>query len=369
MMKCKRYLLPVLFLAMFSSCRKEDLPSKSIELVNLEFKLGTPNSRQQSIQTYSLTPADENAIKSIILLAFKVVSPGVETFQYHKEGMQIYPGSTVNEKKFFTSIQKSPETYRFVLLVNGGDQVSDQVENLVPNTAKEDVIQNLSYMITTKWDASSSATFTPLPMWGESSEIAGIHAQTVLPQVELLRSLSRIDIKLDPALSPTHTITDIYVQNANDKASMAPFPSSYDGLGNLISPSIPPGTNPLDVQHYDFTGDNLTSIEGEIYLLEAEAASSPGASDATALAIGISENEGATEYYRIDFLSSGVPIPLLRNRKYSITISNIVGTGELNPLDVFSLAPPDRTVAEGYKISGIRITRENGLSIRINTEQ
>ncbi len=354
------------------SCRKENLPPKNIELVDLEFKLGASNSKQQPIQTYSITAPDENAIKSIILLAFKVVSPGVETFQYHKEGMQIYPGASANEKKFYTTLQKSQDTYRFVLLINGGDQISDIVETLIPNAAKNDVMQELVYSISAKWNASSPANFTPLPMWGESGEIAGIHAQTILPQIQLLRSLSRVDIKLDPALAPTHTITAVYLQNANDKASMAPFPGSYDGLGNLVSPSIPAGTTQLGVQHYDFTGANLTSIEGELYLFEVEAASSPGASDATALAVGISESGGASEYYRIDFLSGGTtPIALLRNRRYSITISNIINAGELNPLDVFSIGRSDRKTGEEYRISGKRNDGENRLDFRItvNIEQ
>jgi hypothetical protein len=366
---CRSFLLSLLLLTALPACKKENPLPQTAEWVDLEFKVGVPASRQQ-IQTYSITTADENAIKSIILLAFKVVSPGVETFQYHKEGMQIYPGSTVNEKKFFTRLKKSPDTFRFVLLINGGDQISDIVETLTLNEPKSDVMEVLTYSITEKWDASSSATFSPLPMWGESTEVAGVQAQTILPQVQLLRSLARVDIKLDPSIAATRTITDIYVQNANDQASMAPFPTSFDGFGSLISPSIPAGTGQLAVQHYDFSGDNLTSIESELYLFEAEAASSPGASDATALAIGISENSGPAQYYRIDFLSSGVPIPLLRNRKYSINIININTPGELDPLDVFSVGGfgpgmpgRDRITGKGIQETELR------LSIRVTPEE
>lgn len=363
---CRSCLWAILLLTSLTlSCRKESPAPKNADLVDLEFKLGASNSKQQPIQTYSITSVDENAIKSIILLAFKVVSPGVETFQYHKEGMQIYPGASSNEKKFYTSLQKTQDTYRFVLLINGGDQISDIVETLVPNAAKNDVMEDLTYSISAKWDASSSANFTPLPMWGESGEIAGINAQTVLPQIQLLRSLCRVDIKLDPALALTHTITAVYLQNANDKANMAPFPGSYDGLGNLVSPSIPAGTGQLGIQHYDFTAANLTSIEAELYLFEAEAASSPGASDATALAVGISESGGIPEYYRIDFLSSGVPIALLRNRRYSISISNIINAGELDPLDVFSLSEPEKNINDTFRISGKRNGIENRLDFRI----
>lgn len=331
---------------LMASCRKEQLPApvQNRDLVELKFNLGTPAVQQQAPQTYSVSAADENAIHQIILLAFKV-SGGVETLDYYKEGMQIYAGSAMNEKSFYTSLLKSEDTYRFVVLVNGGEQISNIVETLVPGSQKDLVMEQLIYAVSGKWNSTSSADFSPLPMWGESPEIEGIHAQTVLPQIRLLRSLVRVDVKLDADALSNFTIESVHIYGANDQVRMAPLSINYNDLTNQVNDtSIPAGTAAsLDFVYNGF--GSVSILEREIYLPEADAGT-------TRIVIGgFFDTDIQPTYYEAVLGTS-----LLRNNRYTIKITKVNASGDLLPEDALSIhipgkAAPDKNL---FGIAGIK---------------
>lgn len=311
-------LLLVLTLAIFS-CRKESPVIVPEDVVELRFKIGVPASSRPGINTYSINASDESTINSLILLVFKV-DGGVETLSYYKQGMQIYSGPSANEKSFFANLVKSGDTFRFVLIVNSGEQARN-IMSLVPlETEKSIVMEQLVYTLTDKWNATSSSDYTPLPMWGESEEVLGVNAQTVLPQIDLVRSLARVDIKLSGNAASNFIIESLHVLNTGDKIRIAPAPENFDVVNKLVTaPSIPAGGT-LPVLHYTLSPPS-NSFEREIYLPEAEAGE-------VEVIIGGSYNGNPKSYYRADFKNSADnPIPLLRNHRYIINIVDVTGNG------------------------------------------
>lgn len=337
------YIMP-LFVFFMMSCSKNRAPEPDNSMqARVEFKFSL-SSGQQSIRTYAVDDLAENTIDKIILLAFKVSDlDGSETLDYFKEGMQIFGNRALNNMSFYVSLPKSEDTYRFVLLVNGDDQLSNAVANIIAGTEKEKsmVMNQLIYTVTEKWNASSGTDFTPLPMWGESSEATVINDQTELPVINLIRSVARVDMQVSGnALSAGYSIKSVHVYNASNMARMAPLAINFDAPANVVSnPSIPsgqPGFAPLTVLDY-LLPNSVQNLDHEIYLFEAEAGTI-GSANATALVAGINNSVGDTKYYRIDFLSAGSPIPIIRNHRYTINIIDVTTQGYLNINDAFESA-------------------------------
>src|SRR5690606_20366581 len=121
-MKRRVNLLWICLALLMASCNKEiPMPQPEQENVELTFKLGVPGSGKEAIQTYALTEREEAYMEDVILLAFKVIGGDLEVLDYYKEGMQVFNTlNAPNEKRFYLSLPKSEDTYRFVVLANGG---------------------------------------------------------------------------------------------------------------------------------------------------------------------------------------------------------------------------------------------------------
>jgi hypothetical protein len=340
---------------LISGCRKEPAPEllQHEELVQVEFKFGMPV--QQVLRTYAITTYDENVISQVMLLAFKV--SGVdETFEYYRAGMQIFSGSAVNEKSFYTKLPKSEDTFRFVLIVNGGNDLADAVRNLPAGTPKAEVMDDLVMDIAGKWNAGSSANFDPLPMWSESAEVAGIEAQTVLPSVRLLRSLARLDILLSGDALAHFKLTSVNIYNANNKVRMAPLPANFDEGTSLVNaPSIPAGTSAS--LHIEYDGyASLTAIEREIYIPEASAG-------ITRVVVGGMFDADLNETFYEAVLNTDI----LRNNRYIINITKVNASGELLPEDALSSAfIPERLTENEYRISSRSLKDTGSLNYTLS---
>jgi hypothetical protein len=169
-------------------------------------------------------------------------------------------------------------------------------------------------------------------MWGESDEIEGISAQTEIPDIKLVRSLARIDISVSEDALSNFLIESVYVYHSNNQALIAPAPANFDRIASEVTaPSIPGGATALPVQEYALPVPGLSFDRG-IYVFETEA-------NTTFLVIGGSYNGGATTYYQADFTDTGdMPVPLLRNNKYTVNITRVEHPGEAD-LSSFRSSP------------------------------
>jgi len=314
--------------------------------VTLTFSAKLP-SASQGIKTYALSDADENFLKDIDVLVFTDDGSGMK-FRYRSVGKDITPsgGNTADIK---VTLWKTVVDTRLIIIANARDVINAfDLETGI--TTPDDIQQGLVYEIDPPglWLADDD-DFTPLPMWGEYDIADGIDGGTeILPgSINLLRSLARVDIVVDEGAN--FELTEVWVFNSKSNGLIIPEPGNIVG-GVAQNPSLPIGgpTNNSDPLKYQTAAENSVR---EIYLFEADAQSIDDA-DATALVIGGKyDTDIGPTYYRIDFRDPGDPInaayPVLRNRRYLITITDALNAGHEDAPTAFESSSVDPLVAYG----------------------
>ncbi|WP_293913662.1 hypothetical protein [Sphingobacterium sp. UBA5789] len=320
------FIISILLISAFSSCKKINSPeeiSKADEQ-QVTLRLLMPQQSNKA-GTYAISEVNQNTISTLDILAFKVADDGKEYYAYRKKGVLLRPSPTASEVNFHVDLLKSDDKYRFVLIANAAAQLQTIPENAVTNTEKENLLSAINYTITAGWNATSSAGFTPLPMWGESMVIDGINNNTPGFTVGMLRSLASIDITLSAA---DFVMEQVYVYNTPNKGRVVPLPTNYDAATRSVTaPSLAAGTVAL-TPAVSYTSGSA-ELSNSIFLFEAAAAQDIGQSTATGLVIaGKYAGSTTTTYYRID-LTDGqdIPFPILRNHRYNIDISKVHGDG------------------------------------------
>lgn len=156
------------------------------------------------------------------------------------------PNDNATTVDFHVDLLKSTDKFRFVLIANAAAQLQTALNGLPANAEKETLMSRIEYRVSTRWNAISSANFTPLPMWGESETIDGIDNNTQKFSVNMLRSLAAIDVKVT---DNDFIMTKVYVYNMPGKGRIAPVAGNYNAAEyKVTAPSIPAGTNKLTAQ-------------------------------------------------------------------------------------------------------------------------
>ncbi len=283
---------------------------------------------QQSgkISTYAINEVNQNSIYTLDVLAFKVADDGKEHYAYHKRAVLLAPNEEATAVNFHVDLLKSTDNFRFVLIANAAAQLQTALNGLPTNAEKETLLGRIEYGITTKWNAASSANFTPLPMWGESVIVAGINNHTQRFSVAMLRSLAAIDVEVT---ANDFEMTQVYVFNMSNKGRVVPVPANYSAAGSSVTaPSVPANTGSFAYQLYASGSKALT---GEIFLFESKAPANTGDSQATALVIaGKYAGSSTVTYYRVEMEDNrGNLLSILRNHRYVVDITKVHGAGFL----------------------------------------
>ena len=168
-----------------------------------------------------------------------------------------------------------------------------------------------------------------------------IDATTVGPEVDLLRAMSRVDLKIKTGISQFKLmgISAWFTPDRNRsistdiiemKVQTPTMPASY-----LIIPEDPkkPSTaiqSPVRWDHSDANG--VTSIENKIYLNEnIDFTKNPSLTNRNSRIVvwGYYNNSSSLSYYPIDFTSADgtESMAILRNYKYNITINDVKNDG------------------------------------------
>ncbi|SUJ06365.1 Uncharacterised protein [Sphingobacterium spiritivorum] len=323
----KSFFIYIGIVVALSGCKKiENTDSEtSPEEQQVTLRLMMPQIDQAG--TYAISGVDQNTIHTLDVLAFRVADDGKEIYAYRKRGVLLRPNPDGAEVNFYANLLKSEDKYRFVLIANAATQLQTALSKLPVNAEKETVMSSITYSIMTRWNASSPANFTALPMWGESSIIPKISNTTAGFSVAMLRSLASIDVKV---LADNFTMTAVYVYNSSKHGRVAPTANNYNAIDcKVTAASIPDTRELLSPQEYLLPVDSTASLLNEIFLFESNAAESIGESTATGLVIaGKYAGSTITTYYRIDLTdSTGQPSPILRNHRYRIRINNVFGPG------------------------------------------
>ncbi|QQS97091.1 FimB/Mfa2 family fimbrial subunit [Sphingobacterium spiritivorum] len=346
----KRIRLPILLImciytVTLISCIKEktiidDTLPEAGNTTEVTFAVSMPGL-SQNISTYAITDNEENKVSTIDVLVFEM-SGGNEKYAYRVAGRNIRP-LTANSIRFQATVQTdNTKKYRLVAIANARAAVNSNSIDYTVGTAKASILDKLLIDKPGVWNTTSSADYSPLPMWGESLPDLSITGSTGTIALNMLRSQARVDVKVEPTLAPVFRMTSISVYNSNANGRIAPEASRYNvGEKKVTSPSIPT-TLQTNSTPLVYNISNPLKSEQEIYLFE-KAAASAGVSGALSLIIGGHYDGSSTEtYYKLEFLSAAatpVPLAVLRNHKYVFNIKEVSGEGYLTKAAALSGKP------------------------------
>jgi hypothetical protein len=318
------------------SCRKQEvLPVQTWKgnTAAVEFNVQLPG-HTAAINTYAITENEENAIKTVDILAFKVTGRGLpnesETFAYRVAGTSISTPSAANNagKSFKAGLKIDNDNYyRFVVLANVHGQLNEVIIN--EGERKEAVMAKLVFSKTGQWNATSVTGYDAFPMWGETEPAMITGNTTALNSIALVRSLARIDVVLKETALSNFQISSVSLINSYAEGLIAPLSANYNGNA-VMAESIPPAaqrnTDPVTYR----VASPGRSLQQEIYAFESPKSSlQANQTTGAELIIGGRYNGSTVDtYYRIAFMDvSGSALPLLRNYKYTVNIISVGGAG------------------------------------------
>ncbi|MDR1344746.1 MAG: BACON domain-containing protein [Tannerellaceae bacterium] len=271
--------------------------------------------------TYAYSESDENEIRTVDVLVFRVDSEGNE-FYYRHIPVPFIDQDNGNTKKI--QFRLNLVDSRLIVLANVRDlftmEMKDQLltDSAMGNVSKEKMMKRFVFNMSEPFGSRREA----FPMYGESDILRS--SDDTVNDMKMIRSVTRIDI-VNGMLDDKITIDSVYLFNAKNKGFVAP---GFDARGLIVgTPNVPAEAKPnTGVFGYAFAqnaGTVSPAMEREIYVTEdGQDTDSP-----TAVVLKITRN-GDSQFYRADMCSKdGGIMPILRNYRYRLNITNIVGNG------------------------------------------
>ena len=324
------------------SCTNEDTAlttSEEGDSQNITIQIAIPGTRASVLR--SMSDTEENTIRSIDVLVFRVGADGKEYYDYSARAQEASdnPNGT-NQQSFNIIVRQKTDQQRVVVIANAGTQVADLMNSDDwKDKEKEEMLSKLEFSLAagTQWDTSDN--YTALPMWGESGKITVTSTTTsVGAPVSLLRMAAKMDVRLDTSvagITDQFKLKSVHLYNTHTKGRIVPEASAIlDGA--VIAASIPSSAQ----IHYGplfYSGDETFAAPGEldiamrsaIYTFETAAPADNDRLKATGLVIGgLFQNDTKPSYYRVDFLNEDKSFrDILRNHLYEIKIVRVDGRG------------------------------------------
>lgn len=343
------FFLPAVFFFLITGCSDEEytMPfSRQPEaMLSLDMQVSVPG-HDRPVATRQMSPADETRLETIHVLVFQADGKGGEKYLYTAgvvEKKTDITGKNLTLLKVNLRKSTSGEQYRLVLLANVPDFTPPS-----EGMPKEEALSRYELNVPDKWDATEGSA--SIPMWGETATTQ-INEFTVLQDyhtgtapIRLLRALCRVDVGLAfTGETGSETVNDlsyfrlnsIAVYRSLNRIRAVPSPGNLKN-GTAISPTLPEGTGivrPAD-SPLIYNVEEANRYVREIYLPEAAAGTS--GEEATCLVVGGyygTGNTGKETFYRIDFLAPAdatgkqAYLPLLRNHRYKVNITQVSGEG------------------------------------------
>lgn len=376
------YLLIFIFICSLEGCVDETagrVVSGNGSEVEVSLHVSVPLDNRpvtRQAQVYSSANVQENMIRKIDILAFRVNPDDSEYFDYYSEG-KLISGEGTTKQTFRAAMRIKDYKQRFVVIVNAHDEVMKLIGSVEWGKApKEEMLKMLEFVNKAsdhKWDASSSPSFTPFPMWGEMSAAQLISSSTTsVDGIHLLRMVAKIDITVaeNDAVSGQKTrehfrLTEVYLYNVKDNGCVVPDRNTliFPTPDNLMvdKPTIPSSlinwAGPLK-----YITDDETSLTGQIYTLEAKATDlSKNRQGATGLVIGgYYSKDGITwdnnpSYYRLDMMTTdkSATRDILRNYNYQVRIVQVNGPGKPTPETAWLSSVPMELMVAQWNIQSV----------------
>jgi hypothetical protein len=363
----------LLTVAALSSCvvgeREYEMSvNAAVEDKDVVFRIAVPyTAKNNGSQTRAIGGGEENTIRSVYVLAFKVESDNSETFDYSAIAYKATGNVEGNPTQdFMVTVKVKSHSQRFVVIANADAETAALLGKTTwTGTPKETMLEELEVELQNAgdtWKVISSSNYTAFPMWGESGKETVTGTTTGLQgSIPLLRMVAKINVQLDETvtgLTDKFQLKSVRLYNTNTKGSVVPA-SFTDGIKDgerylwVTTPTIPADIMPYNKRHEgplvytDFTTPGQTDIamRGAIYTFETAAPADGDMLKATCLVVGgkfDADGDGdfsdeSETFYRVDFLESDGETfrDILRNHQYIVNVVDVTGTGHGTPGDAF----------------------------------
>jgi len=329
---------------LFASCVRDGgdpaVGPDSDRTTRVEILLHAPESEPS---TRSLTAADEIRIENILVLFFKE-----SDMQLHSvsEGRKLSPAAESGgrvltfETSFSVETGLASQPFACIVLANVADRFDFDSRlswrGKTYSQLRAELVQAVS-------DKLYTASPSSMAMWGRSDESLLPSQPRQRLSVPLLRSVARADVAVAEEVS-NFILDEVYVYKPNSSVALLPALEAYDKTGRKVTkPSVPASAGPLGANWIYPVSDNR--IDYSVYLPEADVIlggeGTPGDDnhlERCALVVGGRYPDAASpkSYYRIDFKQGGTDpsntlMDVLRNHRFDITITQVLGRGEETP--------------------------------------
>lgn len=337
---------------------------------------------------------DDTEIRTVDVLSFKAdpaeptnIKKG--TFFYRSKG--VYTQTTPGQGKVEVKLIGSTEAQTLVVLANARQQVD--ALGAAYGEQKEDVMNRLTF------DAGADAApdlANGIPMWGELPNETvgeGFSPSGTPKEVTMIRSVAKFTL-INPAENDPEDkdfffyYTNLRLYNYRSKGRIAP--DNYNAAGKKVhTPTVPAGARQ---PRGTFASLNSQVSIGRIgiyegtqksfYLCEVDNAVRPSGGNALDDLCLIAEVKPygpphgeaiAPGYYRIDYVSGGTQINILRNHNYEIKVESVEGLPASTPEEAFNgnrtlkcRIVPWNEVNEEVKVPAVKRLSVDTRSIRLN---
>lgn len=335
----KRYIVLMLFFAwLFAGCVKNDVGIPQQESVETTLTLRVAGNAA----TRALGAGDEDEIGEIDILVFSkpmVSDPDAgAVYSYRARTTRIIPAeNNGSEKSFRVTLKKSDDYQRLVVLANARSVIESLIAGFGGKTYEE-VMAELVMTEAGAWNSTTGA-YDPLPMWGQSGFKVFTEAASASCEIELIRSLARIDVVVDATAQDDFILSGVWFYNPSTKGLLAPLASNWNAAESeavaVSLPSVGRAASPTPFPYTTLTTDDI-ALQGVIYTFEAPAAAENTSSADACLVVKGSWNGETDSYYRIDFHDGADFLPLLRNFHYIVSINEVKGRGYPNETEALS---------------------------------
>lgn len=346
-MKCLLYFLLSLFLLF--SCSTDDggrviAPSPSPSDGGMTFVLHLPDPATGPA-SYALTDAEENAIETLDVFAFKKELLGSYIL---KEYAEVEASSITTDalnprkKSFRVNFFELKENldYVFVIIANGRDLLGTPSTYI--GNERDAILSGFKVTNIGRWIDTGRS----IPMWGETKEVK-LTNNMKLTGVKLLRMLSKIDVHVSSSAEMDFSLTSVRLYNYRKNGYVVPSRGNFTSntMETVKAPTLCGGREeyPSCVLYSGTKDLTSTGCVSQIYTFETDvaltSANTPDFDRMPCVVIGGRFQGGPETYYRINFVKkeNGVTtyLNLLRNHRYTLNIQHVHGGGYLTPEAAF----------------------------------
>lgn len=213
------------------------------------------------------------------------------------------------------------DKYCFVLLANVRSEVN-LIKSSLDSDTKTQMLAKLKFDVT--YNKDWNAVY--LPMWGESG-MYPLDIQASIPTVQMIRSLARMELKLEGNASTLLTPRIVSIPYQYGEGRVAPLAANYDGFARSVTA---PSLFSMSLMNSPVQTYEVPALQ-VMYTAEYD---KPAGKEFCLLLEAKYNNEPAASWYKVALRDkNGLPVDILRNHNYTVTVTDVTGPGHTSAED------------------------------------